>query len=864
MNIFMMKMVLLCCLFCIAVIAGAQDISAQWAGRTVCVMSVAKPNQYIYPSANAVRFSALMNREMIDAASFRIVSGLADKKWVSFESVLKPGYYLRNRGRVFLDQFENADNFKQEATFSIQRGLTDDAVQNIIPYNARYCRLRQRENMLVTSGTNEPGYAIDSAFILELAAGIVPLRTFEIMGKYMAPLPGKEVAIESYARQGMRFAAFGDNTAVVIGTKEQGACHEWFKVVPGLADSSALSFESVSKPGYFLRHWAWAFSLDKFYDDDTFRVTSTFLVKPGFSGENWCALRAYNHPEHYLRVWDKRAVLNKSADNPDTFLNEATIRFVSKDGGFIRLPDAAVPVISDPYSTPGQVVKFLRGKEIIIESVARSGYVLQLINNQTRVTAASAGKSVPGEKFRIVAGLADKTQVSFESVTRPGHFLRHWAWVFSVDKKEENDAFAMTSTFFVVPGLNDNKTYSIRAYNEIEHYLRIKGTEVLLNKDGDVDFAKEITLRFIEAGKSVAFTASPADDNTPRGGQKGNPPPIENYWMKWLMGRNVKIGTALSKDKYITSYGNDANITVNTVGNGAAHDTYRVIAGLIDKSHLSFESISNPGYFLSCNNGKLCLLKSTNEQDFQLSSTFVICPGFADKALFSMRPQVIYDKYMRLSGKEIVFNKKTENPDNFAAESTFFFANPDGSALKLPDPDKEDESGVNPAFSINPALGKIICIESYANPGNVIKLINGDNRVTATAFSDDNPGESFKVVPGLADAAQLSFESVSRPGHYLRHWGFVFLCEKFANVDSYLKTSTFKITPGLADNNLHSISAVNEKNYYMRFSGHNVSLNPNIADDPAFPTEATVIFFEPGNFKKRQSFRYPNDFKRQE
>ena len=77
-----------------------------------------------------------------------------------------------------------------------------------------------------------------------------------------------------------------------------------FKIVPGLANASAISLESVNYPGYYLRHQGFRIKLQKNDGSDLFKKDATFVVEsPNASGAsaNWVSFRSVNYPDRYIR-----------------------------------------------------------------------------------------------------------------------------------------------------------------------------------------------------------------------------------------------------------------------------------------------------------------------------------------------------------------------------------------------------------------------------------------------------------------------------------------------------------------------------------------------------------------------------------
>ncbi|WP_433046834.1 glycoside hydrolase family 43 protein [Dactylosporangium sp. CS-033363] len=72
-------------------------------------------------------------------------------------------------------------------------------------------------------------------------------------------------------------------------------------LVPGLADSSGVSFRSVNYPDRYLRHSNYALQLAVSDGTSTFRADATFYKAAGFADASWTSFRSYNFPDRYLR-----------------------------------------------------------------------------------------------------------------------------------------------------------------------------------------------------------------------------------------------------------------------------------------------------------------------------------------------------------------------------------------------------------------------------------------------------------------------------------------------------------------------------------------------------------------------------------
>src|SRR5690606_35540599 len=81
---------------------------------------------------------------------------------------------------------------------------------------------------------------------------------------------------------------------------EPPADQQW-RLVPGLADAAGVSFESVNRPGRYLRHSGYALRLDPDDGSSLFRADATFHRAAGLADGSWASFRSHNFPDRYLR-----------------------------------------------------------------------------------------------------------------------------------------------------------------------------------------------------------------------------------------------------------------------------------------------------------------------------------------------------------------------------------------------------------------------------------------------------------------------------------------------------------------------------------------------------------------------------------
>ncbi|MEU5768227.1 glycoside hydrolase family 43 protein [Streptomyces asoensis] len=75
---------------------------------------------------------------------------------------------------------------------------------------------------------------------------------------------------------------------------------QW-KLVPGLADSSGISFQSVNYPTRYLRHYNYQLQLDVNDGTSAFAGDATFTRTAGLADAAWSSFRSYNNPTRYIR-----------------------------------------------------------------------------------------------------------------------------------------------------------------------------------------------------------------------------------------------------------------------------------------------------------------------------------------------------------------------------------------------------------------------------------------------------------------------------------------------------------------------------------------------------------------------------------
>jgi len=99
------------------------------------------------------------------------------------------------------------------------------------------------------------------------------------------------------------------------------------------------------------------------------------------------------------------------------------------------------------------------------------------------VTAASSGTDKQDATFVEAAGLANPNCVSFESINKPGSYLRHQNFRFHLQPNDGSALFSMDATFCPGPG-NSGQGTSFQSVNFPGRFIRNFSNVVYLAADG--------------------------------------------------------------------------------------------------------------------------------------------------------------------------------------------------------------------------------------------------------------------------------------------------------------------------------------------------------------------------------------------
>lgn len=109
-------------------------------------------------------------------------------------------------------------------------------------------------------------------------------------------------------------------------------------------------------------------------------------------------------------------------------------------------------------------------------------------------------------------------------------------------------------------------------------------------------------------------------------------------------------------------------------------------------------------------------------------------------------------------------------------------------------------------------------LKSWNFPDRYVRHAANVGRIDAMPF-DPYQDSQWKVVPGLADGAGVSFESVNFPGRFLRHAAFNVVLAQNNNTAVFRADATFYRVAGLANASWSSFRSYNFPTRYIRHAG---------------------------------------------
>ena len=237
-------------------------------------------------------------------------------------------------------------------------------------------------------------------------------------------------------------------------------------VSPGLWGAGSVSFQSVTKPGRYLRHRdgkIWIEEGDVSNSD--FQKECSWFARMDHFFAGFISFESVTQPGLFIRHRSRRLELSEIVTNNDR-----------NDGSFI-MSDMSSGMEMSVGVTEAQWKRYL-GKTVEVESKAVPSHFWNSAssNQQARLELSS-------HVFRMVPGLWGESTVSFESSTSPGLYLRSRGekmWVEEVDQKQEEAK--KESSFNVWDDRFFAGYTSFESAHRAEEWIRQKDRELVVEK----------------------------------------------------------------------------------------------------------------------------------------------------------------------------------------------------------------------------------------------------------------------------------------------------------------------------------------------------------------------------------------------
>ncbi|MNB97836.1 Alpha-L-arabinofuranosidase B (ABFB) [compost metagenome] len=139
------------------------------------------------------------------------------------------------------------------------------------------------------------------------------------------PTGGAYNRIQSYNYQ-TRYVRHQNNVGRIDSSISPVADSQW-KIVPGLADPTQVSFESINFPGYYLRNSNYNVVLNQNDGTNTFAQDATFRKVAGLADSTWTSFQSYNYPDRYLRHYNYVLYIQPISSTTDK--EDATFKLVN-------------------------------------------------------------------------------------------------------------------------------------------------------------------------------------------------------------------------------------------------------------------------------------------------------------------------------------------------------------------------------------------------------------------------------------------------------------------------------------------------------------------------------------------------------
>jgi hypothetical protein len=175
-----------------------------------------------------------------------------------------------------------------------------------------------------------------------------------------------------------RYMAHQEFLGVLIEVhSDQDKKDSTFKLIEGLADRRAVTFESVNFPGFYLRHRSFRIHLEHSDGTDTFKEDATFWLEAGNANPlepGAASFRSFNYPGRFIRHTNFQLWLQEGDDRQ--FKEDSTFKIVPPNWPAVAAPSA------DGVQSPSSQSQTFQVGNIVIQygtyaKTASGGYSVQ-------------------------------------------------------------------------------------------------------------------------------------------------------------------------------------------------------------------------------------------------------------------------------------------------------------------------------------------------------------------------------------------------------------------------------------------------------------------------------------------------------
>ena len=200
---------------------------------------------------------------------------------------------------------------------------------------------------------------------------------------------------------------------------------EIFRVInPGLWGAGSISFESITRPGRYIRHRdgkIWVEEGDT--NSQSFKRECSWFARNDHFFTGFVSFESVHQPGFFIRHHSRRLEMSEIFSNQDR--NDASFIMSDINSGL------------EVTAGGGDNWRQFLGKSVEVESKAVPGHYWAFEDGGS---GGQARLDLESHVFNMVAGLWGENTISFQSTTSPGFYLRARGdrmWVEQVDTREE-------------------------------------------------------------------------------------------------------------------------------------------------------------------------------------------------------------------------------------------------------------------------------------------------------------------------------------------------------------------------------------------------------------------------------------------